>query len=225
MTNQMEPILFQASVLESLRHAVTKGTTTIQNLLSHGDTGFGTIEFPSGEMVIIDGVAYVGNCSEEVFQVADDVTTPFAFVTKFVPAFQINLLSCGNFMEVTTTLNQKNAEYSGGANLFYMVKIHTVFPSINVRTTTRVKTESGTKSLREFTEYKNLLGTAIALYCPAYAEHINQPGWHIHFISDDRKVCGHVMELSVDSAQAEVVPINRWEIDLPRHNEFAQINF
>ena len=218
-------VLFQASVLESLKHAVTRGTTTIQELLDRGDIGFGTIEFPSGEMVIIDGAAYVGNCSGEVFRVAGDVTTPFAFATKFASSFQIPVDRCRDMSMVGNSLDQKIAECSGGLNHFYMVKIHAVFPKINVRTTTRVKTEIGTESLREYTDYEKIVGTVIALRCPAYAAHMNQPGWHMHFISDDRRVCGHVMELSVDSAQAEVAQLCRWEIVLPQHDEFSCIQF
>lgn len=225
MMNKKEPVLFQVSVLASLQHAVTRGTATVRELLAHGDTGFGTLEFPGGEMVVLDGAAYVGRCREAVFQAESGATSPFAFVTAFDPAFQIPLADCADLAAVTEGLDREIRERCGGLNHFYMVKIPAVFPHITLRTGTRVRTATGTESQREFIEYRELKGTVVALRCPAYAAQMNQPGWHLHFLSDDRQQCGHVTELSLSAAQCGIMLISRWEISLPQHEEFSEIRF
>lgn len=220
-----EKTLFQVSVLASLQHVVTKGTVTIRELLTRGDTGFGTLEFPGGEMVLLDGAAYVGRCHEKVFQAEEDMTSPFAFVTEFAPTLQVPLTDCADLATLTAELDRVIRESCGGLNYFYMTKIRAVFPHINVRTTTRIQTAKGTESQREFTEYRDLDGTIVALRCPVYAAQLNQLGWHLHFLSQDRDVCGHVMELSTSVAHGELMPISGWEISLPQHGEFSEISF
>lgn len=41
----------------------------------------------------------------------------------------------------------------------------------------------------------NVKGTMIGFYCPQFIGDINTAGYHFHFISDDKKLGGHEMEL------------------------------
>ena len=36
----------------------------------------------------------------------------------------------------------------------------------------------------------------VGFYCPEYIGQINVAGYHLHFVSDDKKSAGHVMEFS-----------------------------
>ena len=109
-----------------------------------------------------------------------------------------------------------------GRNLFYMVKISGTFQKMNVRS--ELKQEKPYKSLdqREF-NYENIAGTVVALYCPDYMGGLNTPGWHFHFISDDKTKGGHILDLAFESAQAEFDATQDFDMYLSENAEFQKM--
>lgn len=63
-------------------------------------------------------------------------------------------------------------------------------------------------------------GTLICVYYPDYMDGINAPGWHLHFLSDDKTRGGHVFDLSMHSGEARMDKISRIEIQLPNSPAF-----
>ena len=51
--------VFQTATLEALLDGAYVGDLTFGELLAHGDLGLGTVDHLDGEMVVIDGEAYV----------------------------------------------------------------------------------------------------------------------------------------------------------------------
>ena len=49
---------------------------------------------------------------------------------------------------------------------------------------------------------------------------INAPGWHLHFISDDRASGGHVFDLEMKHGEATINKISSIEIELPNTPAF-----
>lgn len=68
--------LYQHGTLALLVPGLLEGTTTIGELLTHGDTGIGTGEGLDGELIILDGVAYKVGQSGVAERVPDDFTMP-----------------------------------------------------------------------------------------------------------------------------------------------------
>jgi acetolactate decarboxylase len=56
-------------------------------------------------------------------------------------------------------------------------------------------------------------GTMVGFWTPSYASSINVPGYHFHFVSDDRRHGGHVLENGELQAQQLTVEVQR-ESDL-----------
>ena len=48
--------------------------------------------------------------------------------------------------------------------------------------------------------HTNISGTAVGFRLPGYVGGLNVPGYHLHFISDDRSIGGHIVNFSLDSA-------------------------
>jgi acetolactate decarboxylase len=44
---------------------------------------------------------------------------------------------------------------------------------------------------------------------------INAPGWHLHFLSEDRKKGGHVFDLDMESGKVLLSKLSTIEIRLP----------
>ena len=88
-----------------------EGTTTIGELLTHGDTGIGTGEGLDGELIILDGVAYKVGQSGVAERVPDDFTMPFANVHHAAFQYQCERRDIG-----LEDLNNRIVEANGRAN-------------------------------------------------------------------------------------------------------------
>jgi len=75
------------------------------------------------------------------------------------------------------------------------------------------------KSQKDFC-FEDIDGTLVCIYYPDYMDGINAVGWHLHFISKDRKFGGHVFETEFDNAVTKLDKISRIEIQLPTDIEF-----
>jgi acetolactate decarboxylase len=73
-------------------------------------------------------------------------------------------------------------------------------------------------------EYQEVQGTLIGFYCPPYANGVSPPGYHIHFISADRKVGGHLLECRISRGQAGLDVIHGFQMVLPDSPEFYQVD-
>ena len=63
--------------------------------------------------------------------------------------------------------------------------------------------------------FENIRGTLVCVYFPDYMDGINAPGWHLHFVSEDRQKGGHVFEMSMKCGSGTLDKINSIEIKLP----------
>ena len=129
----------------------------------------------------------------------------------------------------TLSAAQNAAVQKHGANSFYMVKLPAEFSSILFRSEygsqepypTLVEALKGKQT--EFTE-KNIKGTLVGLYCPSYMGELNSVGWHFHFISDDKKKGGHILELSIKEATAYLDQTDKFTMVLHDDKKFHDIN-
>ncbi len=197
--------IYQVALLQSLAQGHFDGITTVGELKAHGDTGIGTFEGVNGEMIVLDGTVYQAIWDGSVVVPEDDETIPFGNVTFFEPDRVVSLTGIPDMAALQERLNAVADEE--GANLFYMVKITGAFSAIRVRS--EYKQEKPYRELdvalaADQTEYdyENTRGTMVGLYCPSFMGGLNSVGWHFHFITEDRTRDGHVLQVSVDSAEA-----------------------
>ena len=190
----------QVALLQSLAQGYFGGTVTAGQLRTLGDTGIGTFEGLNGEMIVLDGTIYQALGDGKVVVVPDKEIIPFSNVTFFDKDISVKLSQIADKAALERALNQAVQQH--GVNSFYMIKLHAEFPSILFRSEYGSKepyptlVEALKDKQTEFTE-KNIKGTVVGLYCPSYMGELNSVGWHFHFISDDKKKGGHVLELSL----------------------------
>ena len=217
----------QVALLQSLAQGYFGGTMTAGQLRALGDTGIGTFEGLNGEMIVLDGTVYQALGSGKVVVVPDTEIIPFSNVTFFDKDISVKLSNIADKAALEAVLNK--AVQENGANSFYMIKIHTEFPSILFRSEygskppypTLVEALKGKQT--EFTE-KNIKGTLVGLYCPSYMGELNSVGWHVHFISDDKKKGGHILELSIQDGTAHLDQTDKFTMILPEDKKFNELN-
>ncbi|MBR6917093.1 MAG: acetolactate decarboxylase [Clostridia bacterium] len=219
--------VFQVALLQSLVQGYYDGIVKVCELKRHGDTGIGTFDGVNGEMIVLDGKAYQALGDGSVRVADDNETVPFSVVTFFDKDFSRDLPETDGIGSLYDTLTKTVEE--NGKNLFYAIRINGTFKRMNVRSV--IKQKAPYKSLDKALEtdqrvfgYENVTGTVVALYCPDYMGGLNAPGWHSHFISDDRTKGGHILDLSFDFAAAEFDAVRGFEMYLPDFPEFQKMD-
>lgn len=225
-TGEDRETIYQVALLQSLTQGYYDGIIKVSELKQHGDTGIGTFEGVNGEMIVLDGTVYQA-LGDGTVQVADDnETVPFSNVTFFDKDGSVELSDINDINALKEKLNAMVEE--NGKNLFYFIKVNGTFDKMNVRS--ELKQEKPYKSLdqalatdqREF-NYDNINGTVVALYCPGYMDGLNTPGWHFHFISDDKTKGGHILDLNFKKATAEYDSTPGFDMCLTDNGDFQKM--
>ena len=216
-------MLFQVALLQSLMQGEYDGVVTVGELKGYGDTGIGTFQGVNGELIALDGTVYRALWDGSVEVAPDDETVPFSNVTFFDADIKKEGVNAASAAELKNILNAVVEEH--GRNQFYMAKITGLTPSILVRSELAQKEpykplgEALKTDQREFT-YSDIRGTVVALYCPDYMDGLNTPGWHLHFLSEDGKKGGHVLDLSVKDASLALDIISEFAMVVPNRASF-----
>ena len=207
--------LFQVSLLQALSQGDYEGHLSISDLKKHGDIGLGTFDGLDGELIMLDGIVYRASADGSVSVVEED-TTPFACVS-FMDDSQMSEIKASSFRDFSDRMDAILSE--NGINSPYFVRIHSKFPCMLLRSVPR---QSGSTSLLQVVEeqqvtwsVKDIEGTVIGLFCPAFMSTLNSHGWHLHFISDDRKVGGHVLDLSINESTVFISRMDSISVVLP----------
>src|SRR5918995_2356061 len=72
-----EHAVFQSGTLDALMAGRYDGDVTIGEILAHGDLGIGTVQHLDGELVVLDGEAWLVDGDGRVHRVPHDTRTPF----------------------------------------------------------------------------------------------------------------------------------------------------
>jgi len=221
-------VLYQVSTLNALMQGYYDGVISIEELLKDGDTGVGTFGTLDGEMIVLDGVVYQAKSDGTVEVAPGSMTTPFSCIEYFTEEIPLhNLAGISDIQGLKDLLMSAIEEEAGNDNVFYMTKISGDFSMIHLRSVP--KQEKPYRPLSEIADeqkefiYEDLSGTLVALYCPDYVDGINLPGWHIHFISEDKTKGGHVLDLALESGSGAMDLITDYQLILPNDEAFADL--
>jgi acetolactate decarboxylase len=67
-------------------------------------------------------------------------------------------------------------------------------------------------------------GTLVGIRCPKWVGGINVPGYHWHFITDDRTAGGHVQDLRIKSVTVRIDQSRAWQLWLPDDEGFRKLD-
>jgi acetolactate decarboxylase len=193
--------LFQVSTTGAVVKGIFQGCNTVGDLKEHGDFGLGTFEGLDGELVMLDGRCYQAITDGVIGEARDSWRVPFATVTRFSTDQSATV---GAIDEIGTLYKQLD-NLRPSENIFVGLRIDGLFKHIDMRAACKAAPgEDLISATSHQSEYslKNIRGTLVGFWTPTFAKAINVAGYHVHFISDDRKFGGHV--LGVKAAQLSV---------------------
>ena len=217
-------ILTQVSTIDAILGGLYDGVITYGDLKDYGDFGIGTFEGLNGEMVAVGGNFYQIKADGVAYPVDDDMTAPFACVIFFDADREIPVWEGLNYTQFQDYLSDAIQE----KNIFHAVKIEGTFGYVKTRSVPGQ--EKPYPPLVEVTanqpifEFHDIEGTIVGFYCPDYVEGLNVPGYHLHFITEDRKAGGHVLEFVIEDIRLFVDYTSELHIILPNTDEFNRLD-
>jgi acetolactate decarboxylase len=208
-------VLFQASTIGALLDGAYEGDLRFGELAEHGDLGLGTLNGLDGEMIALDGRFYRADVNGDIGEVGPDALTPFAVVTRFEPSIDARI---GGSLDHEALLARLDELIPTGA-ASCAIRLDGRFDSVRARSVP--KQSSPYPPLTEVVaeqhvfELTDIEGTMLGFRFPDYVEGIEVSGYHLHFISADRRRGGHVLGSNSNRLHARLDPSSELHIELP----------
>jgi len=205
MKNQwMTDTVIQVSILDALLARVFDGRVPCGELLEYGDLGTGTFDRMDGEMIILDGTIYQVKSDGKVYRPDPANRTPFATVCRFRPDQTWTVNEPMNLEAVGKMIDEK----APNPNVFCAIRLQGSFSYMNthalpIQSKPYPPTAEVVMSCPQF-EMRNVSGAIVGFRCPPYVRGINDPGYHLHFLSDDKTQGGHIRTFVMDRGDCAI---------------------
>ncbi|CAA9481609.1 MAG: Alpha-acetolactate decarboxylase [uncultured Rubrobacteraceae bacterium] len=186
--------LFQTSTIEALLEGNYDGDVSFAELGERGDFGLGTLDALDGEMIALDGGFYQVKADGLAYRIDGQTRTPFAVVTFFEPGPPHALPAPTGFADLCARVDGRVGETTACC----AVRVDGLFEHVKTRSVPRQ--HKPYPPLVEVVEsqptfdLRNVEGSLVGFRFPDHARGLNVPGYHFHFITDDRTAGGHVLD-------------------------------
>ena len=112
-------------------------------------------------------------------------------------------------------------------NLFYAVRVDGDFSYIKARSVPKQEKPypklADAVSTQSVFEFENISGTLVGFRAPEYVKGVNVPGYHLHFITEDRSAGGHVLDFEMENGDAGLDITNAFFMELPTSGDFYNV--
>jgi acetolactate decarboxylase len=208
-------VLFQASTIGALLDGAYEGDVSFAQLAEHGDLGLGTLNALDGEMIALDGRFYRADVDGAINEVDPDALTPFAVVVWFEPKVEFEFDRPLDHDDFIAALDARVPAAASSC----AVRVDGEFELVRARSVPRQRPPY--RPLGEVVadqhvfELRELSGTLVGFRFPDYAEGLEVSGYHLHFISEDRSLGGHVLESRPTRGRVRIDPSTDLHVELP----------
>ncbi len=215
---------YQVSTIDALLQGALDGVQTAGEFRQHGDFGIGGFAALDGEMILLNGTVYQIKADGHVYRPVDSLTLCLATATYFE---QDLVLTPGTYMNYTTFISAMPKRLPT-QNMVYAVRIHGTFPSMTARATpAQEKNSTLTRAAQEQSVFNltDTTGTVVGFYVPPFFSGLNVPGFHLHYLSDDLRSGGHILDFTVPaevSVEYDITP--EFTMVLPTSGPFTGVD-
>ncbi|MBK5271506.1 MAG: acetolactate decarboxylase, partial [Bacteroidia bacterium] len=216
---------YHYSLWAALINKIYDGNLTVKEARTHGDIGLGTYNGADGELIMLDGILYQVPSTGEVKLANDSMHIPYLNTTFFQPDISFEIADDINYDSLRKLIQQ----HFPSRNFFYAFKIHGEFDSLKLGSMHKQNKpyQVSLDSLlphRPTFDRSNVTGTMVGFYCPDFIGDINVAGFHLHFLSDDKKAGGHVLEFTGSNFKVEIDKLSSYRFVLPETDDFDKVN-
>ncbi|WP_425613730.1 acetolactate decarboxylase [Anatilimnocola sp. NA78] len=219
-----EDTLVQFSLIAALASGDYEHGAPLRQVLESGDFGIGTFDRLDGEMIVLDGQMFQALGNGTLRPANLDSTTPFAAVTCFCEDGRIANVSAATLEDLDEQLDRKLPR----RNTPYAIRIEGTFRELTLRSVPAQSPpfEPLVNVVKHQSTWKreNVQGTLVGFRCPAWMKSLNVPGYHWHFLSDDRQIGGHVLACDFQDALLKFDECTAIKVHLPESPEFNRFD-
>ncbi|RAL15792.1 acetolactate decarboxylase [Aspergillus homomorphus CBS 101889] len=232
-TNTNTNTLYQYSLISALLQGICTDGLSASSLTHHGTHGIGTLAELDGEMIMLDDEAYhfrtTSSSSLSDIQVRRLDTTdriPFAMLTNFQPTHHYNITTP---LTINALRTQTLAPLlTTKKNHFLSVRIDAHFSALTLRIIPRRtaphETLADLADRQVVTSLEATTGSLFGFWSPRYVAGIGVAGFHLHYVAEDRRTGGHVLDFTAEvGGTVDVAIIDRVEVELPDTKEFGEV--
>lgn len=213
-------ILYQYSLISGLIQGVCSDGVAANKILEKGTHGLGTVAELDGEIVVIDNQAYHFTATGNVRRLTKNDTIPFAMMTNFQPSTvrYLTYLSQKSLWEHLSPL------VGPGKNYFLALQAEARFECLTIRIIP--KRDSADETLSDLAKRQKIqtaehsIGVLFGFWSPEYTTGFSVPGFHLHYLSEDRKIGGHVLDFKAQNAKVSAAVLKEYHLELPQTEEF-----
>jgi len=204
-------VLFQTGNPGALLSGATEGDMCFQELHAKGNFGLGTFNGIQGEMIALEGKFYKIEQQGKTTAVQPEWKTPWVQLVNFSPKSfdQVNDVS-----QLVVLKDRLHTQFPN-KNIPYAVMVKGHFSFLKMRSRTPRKALDTSIPREDIYEAKNVSGTLAGFWFPEYLLNIGVPGFHFHFLSEDKKLSGHVLDLSASHLEYAFLPVTTISLHFP----------
>ncbi|KAF7585617.1 hypothetical protein BBP40_010430 [Aspergillus hancockii] len=196
----------------------------VEEALTHGDYGIGTLTNLNGEVVILAGRAYHFPPDEDnhLRKLSLTECMPFAMITRFKPTITKHLptLTMSSLPKALYPLLPTQQ------NCFLSVHIAAAFPRITFRAIPgQTKPKESLADLAERQSIRSVedrRGVMFGFWSPRFTSGFSFAGFHLHFVSEDRSCGGHVLDFEAAVVDLRAAGIGDYRLEFPSEGVFHE---
>jgi acetolactate decarboxylase len=196
--------LFQSSTIDALLDGNYEGDVSFAELRDSGDFGIGTFNALDGEMIALDGKFYQIKADGRAYKAEERLKTPFAVVTFFEPDLLGSVTGPMKYTDICAYLDRIVSDW----DVCHAVRVDGYFYYVKTRSMPRqhkpyLPLVEVVKDQQTF-EFRYTRGSLVGFRFPNYTQGLNVPGYHLHFITEDRCAGGHLLECRMARGELHV---------------------
>lgn len=212
--------VYQTSTINALLAGVYDGDLTLAELRKQGNFGLGTFSAVDGEMVLLDGVFYQVRADGKAYRPDLGTTSPFAAITFFSPTQTVVLSQSLSY----DTLRAKLDGLRSSPNVPCAFRLDGEFDlvctrSVPAQTPPYRRLAEVTKTQPTF-EHRRVRGTVVGYWMPQCLQELNVPGYHLHFLTEDRSAGGHALDCRPRNVRVQMAELNEVLLRIPTTASF-----
>lgn len=209
----------QFAVLDALLGGVYSQGIAARDVRALGDTGIGCCEGLGGEVILIDGELLECTADGPPRLMGDDEVLPFADICTIGPSPAVPT-DRGDL----TVFRALVEELLRSRNLFHAVRWEGAVERIRTRVTRRqsppLRPLADVAAEQIETETVAVEGALVGFWMPRIYQGITVAGLHLHFVSADRSVGGHVLEADLGPGFLRMTAFADFHLRVPTDDRF-----
>lgn len=214
--------IYQFSTIGALMSGYFLPDEDIYKVCSCSSIGLGCSANLNAEMTIFNGTPYTATAEQSTETPKAPLDVPFYQVTDFNNFHEYNIGEASfktleQFVRTVMPLN----------NNFIALRIEAIFHTLKLRRPYSSNSERSIQEVsgnQEVLTYDEIKGHLIGFWTPEMFGRISVPGFHLHFLSDDKSTSGHVLDYHFSSAILQIEEKNVIEITHPTTEKFKDLN-